>query len=62
MYKLLLQKLSNQSLKIRLLSTEDKYLEETNTWGDKFWGVYKNKGENNLGELLMKVREIYKNL
>lgn len=30
---------------------------ERNTWGDTFWGVYDNKGENNLGKILMKVRE-----
>lgn len=60
MYELLLKKFSNQSLKDKLLSTGDKYLEETNYWGDTFWGVSKNKGNNNLGKLLMKVREFYK--
>jgi len=32
-------------------------LEETNTWGDKYWGVCNGEGENQLGKLLMKIRE-----
>ena len=56
MYELLIKKFSNESLKQQLLSTGDKYLEETNYWGDTFWGVSKNKGNNILGKLLMKVR------
>lgn len=39
-----------------LQSTENKYLEESNYWEDKFWGVHKTSqedpgvGENNLGK------------
>ena len=35
------------------------HLEEGNWWGDIFWGVDKKTGagENNLGKILMKVRE-----
>lgn len=40
-----------------LLATGDAPLIEGNTWGDIFWGVYNNSGDNNLGKLLMKVRE-----
>lgn len=40
----------------RLMSTGTLYLEETNTWGDKFWGVCDGKGQNILGEILMGVR------
>jgi N-glycosidase YbiA len=40
-----------------LLATEDATLIEGNTWNDNFWGVCDNTGENNLGRLLMKVRE-----
>jgi ribA/ribD-fused uncharacterized protein len=47
----------NADLKEKLLETGDKYLEETNWWNDQFWGVCDGKGENNLGKLLMKVRE-----
>lgn len=40
----------------KLLATGDLYLEETNTWGDKYWGVSGGVGKNRLGELLMQVR------
>lgn len=46
----------------KLIETGDKYLEETNYWGDTFWGVNKSEakeeglGENNLGKLLMEIR------
>lgn len=44
-------------LRQRLLDTGDRFIEETNWWRDKFWGVDINiGGENNLGKLLMKVR------
>lgn len=39
-----------------LLATGDAELIEGNTWGDTFWGVCNGDGENNLGNLLMKVR------
>ena len=39
-----------------LYETGDKYLEETNSWGDTFWGVCNGKGQNVLGNLLMKIR------
>lgn len=46
------------TLKALLLSTGDKYLEETNDWGDTFWGVdIKKGGQNKLGYILMNVRE-----
>lgn len=50
----------HEDLRIQLLETEDKYLEETNHWGDKYWGVCDEEGQNNLGKILMKVREIIK--
>jgi ribA/ribD-fused uncharacterized protein len=40
-----------------LLTTGDATLIEGNTWNDTFWGVCDNIGENNLGRILMKVRE-----
>ncbi len=46
----------------RLKETGNRYLEETNYWEDKYWGVYKSDanekgvGENNLGKLLMEIR------
>lgn len=46
----------NSYLREKLISTGVKYLEETNWWNDKFWGVCKGIGENNLGKILMKIR------
>jgi len=40
-----------------LLATGDAALIEGNDWNDTFWGVCNNIGENNLGRILMKVRE-----
>lgn len=47
----------NEDLKIKLLETGDEYLEEGNTWGDKIWGTVNGKGQNNLGKILMRVRD-----
>lgn len=47
----------NEDLKQKLLLTGDKYLEETNWWNDKFWGVCNGVGENHLGKILMKIRK-----
>lgn len=54
----------NPSLKHKLLSTEDAYLEEGNTWHDNIWGNCHcgrigcvQQGQNRLGKALMKVRE-----
>tara|TARA_B100000508_G_scaffold111285_1_gene89527 strand:+ start:535 stop:963 length:429 start_codon:yes stop_codon:yes gene_type:complete len=43
-------------LKNKLLATGDAYIEETNWWGDTFWGVCEGKGKNVLGTILMNVR------
>jgi ribA/ribD-fused uncharacterized protein len=46
----------------KLKLTGVRYLEESNYWEDKYWGVHKlrveevGEGENNLGKLLMKIR------
>lgn len=56
MEALLRQKFANDPFKSGLLATEDAYIEETNTWGDIFWGVCNGIGENHLGQLLMKLR------
>lgn len=47
----------NEDLKQKLIATGDEYLQETNTWNDRCWGVCKGIGDNNLGLILMKVRE-----
>lgn len=46
----------HDDLRIRLEMTGDAYLEETNTWGDTYWGVCNGKGQNMLGAILMQVR------
>jgi ribA/ribD-fused uncharacterized protein len=47
----------NPELKKKLIDTGDVDLIEGNTWGDTFWGQVDGKGENNLGKLLMKIRD-----
>lgn len=48
----------NPDLRQKLLDTGDKELIESNSWGDSFWGydVDKQKGRNELGKILMKIR------
>ena len=55
---LLLKFTQHPQLAFALLRTQNRYIEEGNNWGDKYWGVVDGKGENTLGKLLMKVREI----
>lgn len=50
----------HRDLREMLLSTGDKYLEETNHWNDVYWGVCNGVGQNNLGKVLMKVRDYWK--
>lgn len=40
----------------RLLKIEGPIVEENN-WGDTFWGVCDGKGKNNLGKILMRLRD-----
>lgn len=49
----------NTDLRKKLAETGQAYLEETNTWGDEFWGVCGNKGENHLGNILTCVRRFW---
>jgi len=51
---------NNDDIRQLLLSTGDKYLEETNWWGDKYWGVYHGVGRNMLGHILMAIRDKFK--
>lgn len=50
----------NPGLIRMLLSTGDAKLIEVNTWRDRYWGVYRDKGLNKLGEILMNLREEFK--
>ena len=38
----------NPKLARKLLATGGRYLEETNWWGDKVWGVYRGEGQISL--------------
>lgn len=57
MYNIVLDKfIRNPKFGDLLVNTGDKYLEETNHWNDKIWGVCKGVGKNWLGKILMDVR------
>jgi len=45
----------------RLIETGDCHLEEGNHHGDVFWGTVDGKGENHLGQILMRIRHELKN-
>ena len=57
LYEVNLLKFSNPRLKKLLLNTDNETLIEGNTWGDTFWGVCNSKGRNELGKILMTIRE-----
>ncbi|MDX1472845.1 MAG: NADAR family protein [Reinekea sp.] len=48
---------THNDLAKRLLATKDAELIEGNHWGDIYWGVCRGIGENNLGKILMSIRE-----
>jgi N-glycosidase YbiA len=50
-------KFQNDDLYNKLLATIGEELIEGNNWGDTFWGVCDSVGENNLGKILMKIRD-----
>ena len=57
MYEIVKAKFTqNKTLGILLSNTIGEYLEEGNKWGDRIWGTVNGKGENHLGEILMRVR------
>lgn len=62
MRDLLMQKFVQQPFHWMLLQTGDRRLEETNTWGDTFWGVCNGVGQNMLGRLLMEIRTLLREL
>lgn len=62
MYEIVRAKFTqNEDLKLKLLSTGEEYLEEGNSWGDRIWGTVNGKGQNNLGKILMRVRNEIRN-
>ncbi len=50
-------KFSNPTLLAMLISTRPANLVEGNHWGDTFWGVCGGVGQNQLGRLLMEIRD-----
>lgn len=48
---------SNRYLADLLISTDGRHIEESNNWGDTYWGTVNGTGENHLGKILMEVRE-----
>lgn len=51
------QKYSYGYFRNKLLETGDQEIVEGNTWGDRFWGKYNGEGENQLGRIIMQVRD-----
>jgi len=51
----------NEELLQKLLATGSREIEETNTWGDTFWGVCDGVGDNHLGKIIMGLRWGFKN-
>ena len=60
MEEILRSKFSTPTMRQLLIDTYPRDLIESNTWHDTFWGIYNGYGENNLGKLLMKIREEYR--
>ena len=50
-------KFGDYGLRDKLDATKGYELIEGNTWGDTFWGQCDGKGQNNLGKLLMSIRD-----
>ena len=44
----------------KLAETDDCYLEEGNWWHDNFWGVCNGEGLNELGKILMTIRNEFR--
>jgi ribA/ribD-fused uncharacterized protein len=56
MTRLVRLKFQEPTLRAQLLATGDALLVEGNRWNDVFWGVCNGVGENQLGQILMRVR------
>ena len=53
----LILKFDTNELGDKLLATKDYEIVEGNNWGDTYWGVCDGIGRNELGKLLMEVRD-----
>lgn len=54
---LLRKKFENPYLREKLVLTKGRDLVEENNWHDTFWGVCHGEGQNNLGKILMRIRD-----
>ena len=61
MYELVKQKFATDPLRMYLLRTGTREIQEGNYWGDTYWGTVNGEGENHLGKILMRVREEIRN-
>lgn len=64
MYNILCIKFKhNDFFKRKLLATNSIEIIEHNKWNDEFWGVneFTQKGENNLGKIIMRIRDEIRN-
>lgn len=50
-------KFSIPELREKLLATKGYLIEELNWWNDTCWGICNGVGDNNLGKILMKIRD-----
>jgi ribA/ribD-fused uncharacterized protein len=59
MRELLIQKFNDPKYRKLLIATKGRPIYEGNNWGDHYWGVdvVTLKGQNNLGKLLMLIRD-----
>lgn len=57
MLDFLRKKFHTEYLADKLVATAPRILIEGNRWGDTFWGMCNGVGQNNLGKLLMQVRD-----
>jgi len=64
MTECLRQKFNQEPYKTKLIETGDRYIQEGNRWNDTFWGfcLKTNTGENNLGKIIMEIRDELKAL
>lgn len=57
MYEICMSKfMQHPELRNALLATGESVLIEGNTWGDRYWGMVDGRGTNNLGIILMDIR------
>lgn len=56
MYEVNVIKYRDPKLRNLLLLTGSRYIEETNTWNDTYWGVCGGVGCNHLGHIIMLIR------